>query len=337
MSATPLLQDQEGALCRVCHCGYCEEQGILLSPCLCRGSVQWVHRSCLDAWRGKGSRPANRATRCELCRFLYKYELRQSTFGEAALDLLLHGFGAVFPLAAVACLLSSATSVHVAFLGMGMVLGMWAISDVVQSACRRSMGAGVLATALCHLQVAIRAHATTKALARAQAEALAQAHATAEAEAAAEVATLVADTARLEAAAAQARQDAGLPPIARQVMGADAGPGEDVTGLSDEESNGASLFYSMACCVQTAFFLATPPLVSAAWWILHYLLGGSGMHLLAELLAGLGFGYWLLVALLFLIAAAFFPPLHAVCAASGFPVVRSLREAERDRFAMRRF
>jgi len=146
----------------------------------------------------------------------------------------------------------------------------------------------------------------------------------------------VAETVRLEAAAAQARQDADLPPIVRQVMDADAGPGEDVTGLSDEESNSASPLCSVACCVQTAFFLATPPLVSAAGWILHYLLGGSGMHLLAELLAGLGFGYWLLVAFLFLIAAAFSPPLRAVCAASGFPVVRSLREVERERFAMRR-
>lgn len=67
MSATPLLREvDDAAACRVCQCGS-EGSEELLSPCLCKGSVRWVHRVCLDEWRGVGGRPARRATSCELC------------------------------------------------------------------------------------------------------------------------------------------------------------------------------------------------------------------------------------------------------------------------------
>ena len=36
-------------VCRVCFCG--EEEGPLLAPCRCRGSVRYVHASCLNEWR----------------------------------------------------------------------------------------------------------------------------------------------------------------------------------------------------------------------------------------------------------------------------------------------
>ena len=36
----------EGKTCRVCH-GSDE----LLQPCLCRGSVGWIHRECLKQWQ----------------------------------------------------------------------------------------------------------------------------------------------------------------------------------------------------------------------------------------------------------------------------------------------
>eukprot|EP00960_Hanusia_phi_P005480 159448-Hanusia_phi.AAC.1 len=34
----------------------CSAEGEMFSPCLCRGSGRWVHRSCLQEWRVKSDR-----------------------------------------------------------------------------------------------------------------------------------------------------------------------------------------------------------------------------------------------------------------------------------------
>ena len=52
--------------CRICHAG----GSGLFSPCLCKGSQQWVHESCLQEWRVKSSRADSYHT-CELCQYQY--------------------------------------------------------------------------------------------------------------------------------------------------------------------------------------------------------------------------------------------------------------------------
>ncbi|KAJ1619713.1 hypothetical protein T492DRAFT_1083697 [Pavlovales sp. CCMP2436] len=54
--------------CRICL--DVEAQPDLISPCMCAGSVRWVHRRCLDEWRAQGIRPSA-FDQCELCQFTY--------------------------------------------------------------------------------------------------------------------------------------------------------------------------------------------------------------------------------------------------------------------------
>uniref|UniRef100_A0A2P2K9D6 Zinc finger family protein n=1 Tax=Rhizophora mucronata TaxID=61149 RepID=A0A2P2K9D6_RHIMU len=37
--------------CRICLESDCETGDELISPCMCKGTHQFVHRSCLDHWR----------------------------------------------------------------------------------------------------------------------------------------------------------------------------------------------------------------------------------------------------------------------------------------------
>lgn len=50
----------ETDLCRICHCG--EEAEALISPCLCTGSVKFVHHTCLMSWLQRAV-----MSKCELC------------------------------------------------------------------------------------------------------------------------------------------------------------------------------------------------------------------------------------------------------------------------------
>ena len=52
--------DFESDVCRICHCS--EETEVLISPCLCTGSVKFVHHSCLMSWLQRAV-----ISKCELC------------------------------------------------------------------------------------------------------------------------------------------------------------------------------------------------------------------------------------------------------------------------------
>ncbi|KAL3288983.1 hypothetical protein HHI36_003426 [Cryptolaemus montrouzieri] len=61
-------------VCRICHTNTANER--LLSPCYCKGSLAYVHLSCLERWLNQSSR-----SYCELC--LYQYN---------AVETLRYGF-----------------------------------------------------------------------------------------------------------------------------------------------------------------------------------------------------------------------------------------------------
>ncbi|XP_035824153.1 E3 ubiquitin-protein ligase MARCHF8 [Aplysia californica] len=52
-------------ICRICHCES-EENNKLVSPCLCSGSLKFVHLGCLQKWIKSSDKKA-----CELCNFDY--------------------------------------------------------------------------------------------------------------------------------------------------------------------------------------------------------------------------------------------------------------------------
>jgi hypothetical protein len=56
--------------CRNCH----ESGGELIAPCMCSGSIKYVHRTCLNDWRAYSPNPTS-FSNCDVCGF--KYELRE--------------------------------------------------------------------------------------------------------------------------------------------------------------------------------------------------------------------------------------------------------------------
>nr|XP_031861478.1 uncharacterized protein CI109_003082 [Kwoniella shandongensis]KAA5528550.1 hypothetical protein CI109_003082 [Kwoniella shandongensis] len=59
--------------CRICFGGAEEEDslGRLISPCLCMGSMRYVHVECINAWRGTGTN-AKAYLECPQCHFRYR-------------------------------------------------------------------------------------------------------------------------------------------------------------------------------------------------------------------------------------------------------------------------
>lgn len=56
--------------CRICL-DQISEQDDYLSPCLCKGSMKYVHRTCLNQWRATNQNP-RAFTNCTECRFEYQ-------------------------------------------------------------------------------------------------------------------------------------------------------------------------------------------------------------------------------------------------------------------------
>lgn len=62
---------QAGAICRVC---FEAGSGVLITPCACTGTQQWIHEHCLRQWQRSllGQRDAGqRASRCSVCTQLF--------------------------------------------------------------------------------------------------------------------------------------------------------------------------------------------------------------------------------------------------------------------------
>lgn len=111
-----------------------EDSDSLVSPCLCDGSVRWVHRRCLSQWRlmGTGRQDMIRATRCELCGFEYVYELEWTPRSERVQLLLCHTMAIATPLALAAIAVSALTSdSSIGPITSCALLGIWAGIDAL--------------------------------------------------------------------------------------------------------------------------------------------------------------------------------------------------------------
>lgn len=60
----PNLSSIASMVCRICQTNTANE--VLISPCHCKGSMAYVHLSCLERWLNQSSR-----SYCELCKYQY--------------------------------------------------------------------------------------------------------------------------------------------------------------------------------------------------------------------------------------------------------------------------
>jgi hypothetical protein len=60
-----LVENTSTTRCRICY----EEDGVLLHPCKCDGSIKWVHTECLKKWISTSKKDY-----CPQCNYKYKYE-----------------------------------------------------------------------------------------------------------------------------------------------------------------------------------------------------------------------------------------------------------------------
>ncbi|WVQ74397.1 hypothetical protein IAR50_003998 [Cryptococcus sp. DSM 104548] len=76
-SPEPAPAPQDERQCRICFSGPEEGEslGKLISPCLCSGSMRFVHVECINAWRGTGTN-AKAFLECPQCHF--KYRIRRT-------------------------------------------------------------------------------------------------------------------------------------------------------------------------------------------------------------------------------------------------------------------
>lgn len=64
-----MMSHDNGELeCRVCRSGE-EENRPLIRPCLCTGSIGYVHQDCLETWLSHSNKQS-----CELCSIKYEFE-----------------------------------------------------------------------------------------------------------------------------------------------------------------------------------------------------------------------------------------------------------------------
>lgn len=52
---------------------YSEDHGHLISPCLCKGTIAYVHEDCLQEWRYTNPKSEN-YIRCSNCKYEYKFQ-----------------------------------------------------------------------------------------------------------------------------------------------------------------------------------------------------------------------------------------------------------------------
>lgn len=74
-------QEQQQPECRICRCTAEEAGEQLFTPCACKGSLEWVHPSCLEQWRQACPTAASRL-RCDMCRTNFVLEQQRPGFGE---------------------------------------------------------------------------------------------------------------------------------------------------------------------------------------------------------------------------------------------------------------
>ncbi|NWH35530.1 MARH7 ligase, partial [Chloropsis hardwickii] len=64
-------EDEEGDLCRICQMSSASSDNLLIAPCKCTGSLQYVHQECMKKWlqsKINSGSSLEAVTTCELCK-----------------------------------------------------------------------------------------------------------------------------------------------------------------------------------------------------------------------------------------------------------------------------
>ncbi|XP_010211586.1 PREDICTED: E3 ubiquitin-protein ligase MARCH7 isoform X1 [Tinamus guttatus] len=64
-------EDEEGDLCRICQMSSANSSNLLIEPCKCTGSLQYVHQECMKKWlqsKINSGSSLEAVTTCELCK-----------------------------------------------------------------------------------------------------------------------------------------------------------------------------------------------------------------------------------------------------------------------------
>lgn len=61
-----ISKPREEPICRICRLNSEKAREKLISPCSCKGTLAYIHRTCLEKWLKRSG-----TTYCELCRFNY--------------------------------------------------------------------------------------------------------------------------------------------------------------------------------------------------------------------------------------------------------------------------
>lgn len=105
-------EEEEEALCRICR-GDGEHEA-LFAPCACRGSMEWVHPSCLQQWRDTSQNPESRV-RCETCKQPYRLAAQHNdAYGFMLILCRYFGFAIAFIIASEVAILI------LGYLGLGL-------------------------------------------------------------------------------------------------------------------------------------------------------------------------------------------------------------------------
>ncbi|XP_071512157.1 E3 ubiquitin-protein ligase MARCHF8-like [Diadema antillarum] len=72
----PSLISNQNDICRICHCEG-DEETPLIHPCLCLGSLQYVHQACIQQWI-----KSSNTKHCELCRFEFIMQSKLKPLGK---------------------------------------------------------------------------------------------------------------------------------------------------------------------------------------------------------------------------------------------------------------
>lgn len=325
MSRTPILREEapSGALCRICHGPGTGDADPLLSPCICSGSVRWVHRSCLDQWRAQATWPAAKACRCELCGALHLYELKAQPPFQALGQPLRRSGGMLVAIVLVASSEAATESGAAGLSTAGSLLGLWALGDLV-----------AFAWALLRILAIGRNSAASRAVIRkdrslggaawhsllaavmkrrpflTHAQAVLQARGVTDREAAAQV-------------------DAADSRVGTRDVDASLEDGDPAAASASPDGSAVIGICCGACCAGVLASLALPLFAAAVLRDLYHLFSHPAAVRVARQLAAAGAIYFGVV-LLLLFVATLCGPLPEVCrGASGMPVVRSLTAEER--------
>lgn len=310
--------------CRVCHGDGAVD--VLIDPCLCIGTVRWIHAGCLDQWRGRSSRLQN-SVRCELCGLAYRPLQRPATRLEAACRHVLRLLLTLGVLALFGALIGFATSPMVGLVSALAFVGLCAVVDVIlllMSFSKGSSQRGVFGAFVHQLRTgSLERESTPRSSGICRGGGLQKAGVLSP--------TGPCRPASLLEYLGEATADGTLrdaPPVERRVDA--ASPALEARPLSQHllgVLRRRELLWMLP--------LLLPEVVTQLLFLLRGLLGPTGLISLGLLLARLGAVYALLLLPVSLAAVLLRPPEVAVRShyGSGLPLVRSLTEAEREALA----